>query len=340
MRLLSLIFCLLMLMTWGVPASAAGFESVGTASFLTEGIFTSGRISALGGSDLTDGSPAALMINPSPLSEGSGFDVSYDHANYFPGFEFKTYAGSVQWNSLRLNVAMQDFSVEDLLIRTAYDPEGTGETFDMLARMTVMGLSYDLGRGFFNHPHLRWSVGGAWRHYYEEIDDSSGSGDGFDLGSTMAWRMNHKYGWSAISGSVSWQNVSDATFIWSEREMLLPSPLRAGLTMEMAWDWLRHEGDFFKVLVAYSHSTRNATAFSTDSNHAGVEFLFMDAIALRWGQSSRVTGNIGSWGVGLMLDGRLLGPFTVQVDLGEMGYDNAVSDDSETIWGMRVGYDF
>ena len=76
-----LIICLALALA--SPAAAAGFSKVGANSFTWEGIFTGGRLSALGGSDLADGSPATLLVNPAPLSKGTGVGLGYDHTDFF-----------------------------------------------------------------------------------------------------------------------------------------------------------------------------------------------------------------------------------------------------------------
>ncbi len=322
------------------PAAAAGFARVGTNTFTWEGIFTSGRLSTLGGSDLADKSPATLLVNPAPLSTGSGVGMSYDHADYIAGFEFHTYAGTAGWNNLRLNFAMQDFVNDSVLVRTAYNPEGTGETFDILDRMTVIGLSYDLGQALFRKPSLHWAVGAAWRGYSSHFDEANSSANTLDLGTTLGWRAEYQGGWTGLTGTISWQNFTGATITFDERESLLPRPLRIGVTVETAFNRTGHSGDLFKFLLAYTETSRLGDTYRSDADHVGLEALFLDALAVRYGHSTQVLGDIESWGVGIVVDGRLLGPVTVELDWGEMSYDNVILNESKTIWGARARYNF
>ena len=71
-----------------------------------------------------------------------------------------------------------------------------------------------------------------------------------------------------------------------------------------------------------------------------MEILFLDALAFRYGNSTRVGDGISSWGAGIILDERLLGPFTVQVDFGEMSYDSFFINDDKTMWGVQARYNF
>ncbi len=338
MRLFLVVLGVVFVFAQATPIFAAGFSRVGTFGFTTEGIFAGGRLSALGGSDLADGSPAALVINPAPLARGNSVELSYDHANYYSGTNFRTNAGSVELKNWRLNFAMHDYFIDDQLVRTAYNPEGTGRTFDMLNRMTIMGVSYDLGRSFFNSPSLQWSVGASWRHYLTDFDDSSNTSDSYDLGTTFSYTTRYSTGWTRVSGAVSWQNLNDSTFVFDERESYLPQPLRVGTTIETAFDWTGHRRPLVKLLLAFTRSFQKGTTYLEDTEQAGMEAVFFDALALRWGHNSRVAGDIASWGAGIIISRGLLGPFSVRADVGEMGYDNMVLNDSETIWGVRVGY--
>jgi hypothetical protein len=323
-----------------LAASAAGFARVGTAGFTWEGIYASARLSALGGSDMADGGPAALLINPAPLSVNKVAELSYDHADYFAGTEISTIAGAVGLKGWCLNFAVHDYSIDDALLRTAYNPEGTGEFFDILQRMTLLGASYDIGRHLFGHRSLQWSVGAVWRHYLSDYDDNSAQGDSYDLGSTARWSMQHDNGWSRITGAFSYQNIKDETIEFDERYSSLPQPMRLGLTLETAIARSGHGGSVLRFLMAYSRCYQLGDSYAADSGHTGVEAVLYDTLALRWGHSDRVAGGISSWGLGVTLDEQLPGPFAVVIDVGGMGYDNLVTTEGETIWGVRVGYKF
>jgi len=324
-------------------AMAAGFAKVGTFGFTWEGIFTGSRVAALGGSDLTDDGPSTFLFNPAPLSRGNFAEVGYEHADYFFDLYLKNYAGTAEWNSVRLSLAVQDINNEDVIIRTAYNPEGSGK-IDLRDRMMVIGASYDIGRGLMDHPSFQWSVGGAWREYSSNYFESIRFSSTMDVGTTVGWKKDYQGGWAGVTGVMAWQNILAASYTFDEglndREYSLPKSWRGGVTLETGLDWSGHEGNLVKLLAAYSNCKYSNWYRNAESNHKGLEAVFLDTLAVRWGYSTRVTGNIDSWGIGLMLDGRLLGPFTIQADVGEMGYDTVLSQDPENIWGLRIGYNF
>lgn len=333
------IICLILLVAF--PAAATEpFAFVRTTVFTWEGIFTAGRLSTLGGSDLADRSPATFLINPAPLNTGNGVGLSYDHADYFGNTEFHTYAGGAEWNDWRLNIAVQDFVTHAVVGRTIYLPADTSKTFDVRDRMTVIGLSYDLGNALLEEYTLHWLVGAAWRRYSASFEKSDVSANSFDLGTTLNWRTEHRIGWTGLTGAVTWQNVSDATLTYDEHQASVPRLLRTGLTIETAFDRAGRADELLKLLLAYTHSFRLGESYSSDSEHVGVEALFLNALALRYGHSTLVAGGVASWGAGIVLDKRLLGPVSVEVDWGTMSYNNFIFHGEKTIWGARALYSF
>jgi len=334
------VLCVAAALAAPAPAAAAGFARVGTLAYSWEGVFTSGRLSALGGADLADAGPATVLVNPAPLAGEDAVALSFDHADYLADLEFRTWAGAAAWRGWRLNVAVQDLLMDPQLVRTAYNPEGTGETFEVRERATCIGLSAEPGRFLLPDSSLRWSVGAAWRRYESGIDSVSSDTDALDLGTTLGWRAEHPGGWTGLTGAVSWQNVTDATLAFDGRSAHLPGPLRVGATAEVAWRRDGREGDFCKFLLAYTRAVAAGESYRGDSDHVGAELMFLDALALRWGHSTRVAGGITGWGAGIVLDGRLLGPFTVAADLGNWEFDNDLLKGNRTIWGVRAQYRF
>lgn len=323
-----------------VPADAAGFAKVGTTGFTWEGIFTTGRNAAMGGSDLTDGAPAAGLWNPAPLATGDGAAVAYDHADYIADTEIHTYGVQTSRFGLRLGGVIQEFVSDSELVRTAYNPEGTGETFDIRSRIAVFSASYDLGRLLPPGAPLRWSVGAAWRHFSDHFFTTELAADGLDLGSTAAFRQAIGSAWVGIGGALTWQNVNDATAIYDERTVLLPSTRRSGLTLSGGVGLPGFGRDLVSIRLAYTDVRPSGDESRRGSYHRGVEVLILETLALRQGYNSRVGDGTDSWGVGLVLREDFLSPFTVSLDVGEMSFDIPIEDGAHTILGVRVAAGF
>ena len=331
----------LILICASTPATAE-FEHVSSSAFSWEGIFAGGRLSALGNSDLADDSPAALLLNPAPLAQGDGIELSYDNAGYAADVQYHTFAGALEWQALRVNAAVLDLDIPPRPVHSAYNPEAVG-TLDIDNRMSLVGVSYDLGQGALEVPNLQWSVGAVWRHFYLSFEDStkvSYDADAVDLGTTLGWQSRYDGGRIGVTGAIAWQNITETTLTQDSRESALPQPLRFGLTLESAWNRPGRPDELVTILLAYARTVNREDDWREDSDHVGAELRFLEAVALRWGYTDRVNGGITSLGIGVVLDERVLGPLTIHADLGQMRYDNIVTQDDEMIWGVRARYAF
>jgi len=337
-RLISPAFCLALAAAG--PAVAAGFARVGSTGFLTEGIFVSGRMSALGSADLADPAPATLLLNPAPLAAADGVVVGYDHADYFGGLDFGTYAGAVHWRGVSLTVADQDFGADDVPVRTAYDPEGTGETLDMRDRMSLAGLAWEPLRTFGRDLPVRWAVGAAWRHYDSKWDSTSYDADGLDLGTSLGWRHAFAGVRVGLTAAVAWENVTDEILSFDGRETGLTRPRRAGVTAEAGFRRTEGADDLVRLLLAYAEEKEFNEQVRGGCIRRGAEVLLLGTFAARLGGSSRVDGGIDSWGAGVVFDRWLPDRYTVAADIGTMEFDNLVLSGNKTIWGIRGGYHF
>lgn len=322
------------------PASADLFDVVGSYVYTWEGAFVSGRISAMGGSDLADGGPSALLINPAPLPKANGVEASYDHADHYHETSgYRTYAGAARWNGWSLNLAMQDFESAATL-RSLYVPGATSRALHSRNRVRLVGVSRDLSRMLGDDPSLRWSAGAAWCRHSSDDADLPDVVDTWDVGTTLRWRTENAGGWTAVAGAVSWRNVTDATLTVGTLQAPMPRPLRAGFTVERAFARRDRADDLVKILLACSRTFQLGDTYRGDTSHVGLEVLVRGTFALRYGHVAKTGGDVDSGGIGVVLDGRMLGPFTVEADLGRMSYDGATFSGDETIWGLRTRYDF
>lgn len=322
-------------------AAAEFFDPVVSTAFVWDGLFASGRLTAMGGGDLAGRDPAALLINPAPLGGGDGAGLSYGHADYFgDDLDFNTTAGFAEWRHWRLNVAAQDFLVGPIAIGTAYEPEGSGDTFEESDRVTVVGLSYDLGRGLLGSRVVGWSVGAAWRRCSADRESGESAADALDLGTTVSWLRRYDGIWTRLSGAVSWQNATDAEITTYNFRLGMPRPLRTGLTLEAGFERAGSPGDLVKVALAYTRATQLGDSHLKDTDHVGVEAVAVGVLALRYGHSTKITGGMSSWGVGLVLEDRLPIPFALEADFGKVSADDGFFAEDMTIWGLRARYDF
>jgi len=336
----TLLVAIVMLLLLTNTASASGFAKVGIFFGTWEGLTTSAKLSALGGADLADDGPSTLLVNPAPLGSVSSAEFSYNHTDYFGSIELHTYAASVEISGFRLNLAQLDFVSDDLLVRTAFNPEGTGETFKFRERMRLLGLSYNLSRILGEDSRFSWSIGLAWREYTGFFDDTKGEGTTLDLGTTLRWTAYYDEGWTSLTGVAMRQNTSNAKYSIDERDSFLPSSHRLGLTFETALRKAGQTTDQFKLLVAHAHNAPIQSSFRRATDHFGVELLFFEILAARYGYNTFIADGVSSWGLGAILDRQWMGPWTIELDWGQMNFNHEALIGDKTLWGFRVRHNF
>jgi hypothetical protein len=127
----------------------------------------------------------ALYWNPGGLSRLSGNEAIFAHSKWLAGSNFD-FVGFVL--NLGEDIGVVGFSVTSLtmldeMVRTVYEPEGTGEYFS--ASDLSMGLSY--GRNLTD----RFSVGITFKYIRQKIWRTSSSGIAFDVGTLFTTQMNN-----------------------------------------------------------------------------------------------------------------------------------------------------
>jgi len=146
-------------------------SSWGAGLILDHGLLGRFAVQAdLGGSDMSHGGPAALLVNPAPLGTGDRAALAFDRAEYPYPFSahFNTYSGFAAQGHWHLGFAVEDFVPDTEDWRTSYNPEGDNRTYEMRDRMTLIGLSHSRESRLFGQS-VRWSVGAAWRRFSSTV---------------------------------------------------------------------------------------------------------------------------------------------------------------------------
>ncbi len=344
------------LAAWSAPAAAAGFAVL--ISHTWEGLYTGARLSAMGGSDMAgDDGPGALLVNPAPLMRGDAVAVAHDHVDY-PLFglagddgtdiDYVTTSLGVEWQGWRLSTCISDESMDNTVIRTAYQPEGMG-SFDHRSRMALVGLARRLAGDPLAENGSQWTVGVAYRSFSAKttdnrtdplvtFDDGTATGT-WDVGTTACYRFNDPAHEASLAVAVAWQNVTDATLVIADRTMELPQVIRMGLTAGMTFRDARRE--WARVVAAVSRAEYAAAIHDKGTNQMGVEVTALRLLALRVGSNDRFYGGSSSWGIGLVLDHPRGMPLEMAVDYGRIARDDELFNDADLpMWSGRVRLDF
>ena len=161
--------CVLAILLVPAVADAAGFARVGTFGMSWELEYAGTRQAAMGQADIAlETGPEALLRNPAALADGDGVAASYSRLDNFYVFTddaIESFAATAAWSGFRVAACRMAVRADDVLHRTAYNPEGS-DTVDQEDRLVVVGASYDLAHRLRNHPGQ--SVGG--RHHGRHFD--------------------------------------------------------------------------------------------------------------------------------------------------------------------------
>lgn len=312
------------------------------SSYAAFEIFRSSRLDMLGGEDVADPGPAAVLVNPAPLIEKDSANLSFDHADYFLDLSFNTYAAAVAHKNWVVDIAVQEVHSGPTPERTAFQPGGTGRTFETREWMAVVGLSYNLSSLLMPETKMRWSAGASWHNYAGSGTFDPGTANSFDLGTSASQRSEYAGGWTVFSGALILQNAFDNVFHIYGHRVHLRRFLRAGMSVTSAWT---NEGSQVAPLaftLTYSRDFELGRYLSGDSDHMGAEALLFHALALRYGYNSGFAGGRDSWGIGILLDDRLLKslPMELELNLGRTSFDNEFFAGTKTIFGVRTQYQF
>jgi len=319
------------------PAMGAGFAKIGTFGFSYDGIFTGTRLTSLGQADMAGASgPGATQINTAPLTLGNGIEGEYGRSDFLADTQFEVWGGAAEIKRWRLGFARTRFFMDPQLVRTAYNPEGTGETFEAGDDINIISLGYDLGGLIDRTGRWSWTLGAAYRGYHSFFAESEINETTWDLGTGVAWKTPHPDGWARLSWAVSWQNVFSEGFVFDEREASLPRSVRAGVTLESTFGSSNWGSEAFKVLMAFSHRFVPDSWLGRDTDHFGLEVIGAGILAVRMGHNSRMPGQINTWGAGLVLDQDFMGRFTLAADYGR--YDTLIEE--VDMWSVRARYAF
>jgi hypothetical protein len=144
LKILLAAICLACLACLTSTAQAAGFPRVGPVA-VWESLFAGTRSESMGQSDLAvSRGPMSIFDNPAPLPEGKAVQAGYGHLAYFAELDFHQYAAAVETGAFRIGLARMDFVSDSKLIRTAYQPDGTGQTFRIDDRVMVIAGSMNV----------------------------------------------------------------------------------------------------------------------------------------------------------------------------------------------------
>lgn len=312
------------------PAGAAGFARV--ESFHGwDHLFAGTRSEAMGQADLADArGPFSIFDNPAPLLSGQTAQVGYGKLNYVAGLALHQYGFAAEFGAYRLGFARMDLRAADTIVRTAYNPEGTGETASFEDRMQVVAAAVDVAALLAPDSAWQWTVGLAHRGYRYTDRLEAAHYEGVDLGSSVRYTRDLDVGRASFSMAGALRNVGQSDFV--------PRNARIGWALFLAVSGTP-ERDLAQITVAYAVKDIPEDVAFFDHRYLGLELSVYEAVSFRLGRDRQLFGGSRQYGFGLVVPETWLAPFVLTLDWTSMGLGDTLYawNESRDMFSVTLG---
>jgi hypothetical protein len=241
---------------------AAGFAKVGTFGGQFLKIGTSARATGMGSAFTGVADDAtAVFWNPGGLVNVLGNEVSVNHVDWAADTKLSTAILAFNPRSIPGTFAfsVRSFWMDPQLVRTAYNPEGTGETFD--AGSTTFGLSYSR---FFTD---KFSAGFTLNYLHMGLAETAVNTAALDFG------IMYRIGIKDLKLGMTIQNLG-GNFTFDERESKLPVAFKVGASFN-AW---KNERQQLAIAGEFQHPSDNL-----ERANVGIEYSLNQQFFVRTG---------------------------------------------------------
>jgi hypothetical protein len=325
-----LVICGLTILFVFYPVYSQDVTKVGTSSAVFLGIDIGARASAMGGAfvaianDLT-----AIYWNPAGIARLESPQLAIIHTQWIVDTNFDWGALSIplgRFGTIGLNVT--SLTHDDMEIRTIEQPEGTGEFFS--AGDLSLGLTYAI------NLTDRFSIGFSGKFVRSEIFNESANAFALDVGTLFVTQYNGLRIGAAITNFAPKMRLRGRDLIilvdpapdkFGSNDRIvselqtgsfdLPLAFRTGIAMDV----FKYKNSQLTFAVEAYNPSDNA-----ESVNIGMEYLFSDYAALRFGYKSLFNndseeGFTGGGGINLNFTGGTTMIFDYAYsDFGRLGY--------------------
>jgi hypothetical protein len=294
------------LLVLAIPGSAFGaqeFEKVATvgAQFLKIGV--GARAAGMGAAFVSVADDAsAVYWNPAGVARVTRNLIAINHADYVADISFSqaAYVFSPRYIPGMTALHVRSLYMPEQPVRTAYNPDGTGQLFD----------NGDIAAGITYAQSLtdKFSAGLTFNYVHESLADQASQAYAFDFGTL------YDTGFQSLRIGMAIQNIgSDMKFI--QKSVKLPTVFRVGMSMNV------YRSSQVRVLAAaeFSHPPDN-----NERANLGTEIGYKDFLYLRGGRGFGYDAEGLSLGVGFKVPTSHNSEATVDYAFTDMGFLGAI----------------
>jgi hypothetical protein len=239
-------------------AFGAGFAKVGTFGGQELKIGVSARATGMGSAFTGVADDASSVFwNAGGLVNVVGNEVSVNHVVWAADTKLSTAILAFNPRSIpgTFAVSVRSFWMDPQLVRTAYNPEGTGETFD--SGTTTFGLSY---ARFFTD---KFSAGLTLNYLHMGLAETAVNTGALDFG------IMYRIGIKDLKLGMTIQNLG-GKFTFDERESKLPVLFKVGASFNA----MRNERQRLPCALEFQHPADNDERANAGLERAQNELFF------------------------------------------------------------------
>ena len=240
-------------------ALGAGFAKVGTFGGQELKIGVSARATGMGSAFTGVADDAtAVFWNPGGLVNVRSNEVSVNHVAWAADTKLSTAVVAFNPRSIPGTFAfsVRSFWMDPQLVRTAYNPEGTGETFD--AGTTTFGLTY---ARFFTD---KFSAGATVNYLHMGLAETAVNTGSLDFG------IMYRIGIKDLKLGMTIQHLG-GKFTFDERESKLPVAFKVGASMNA----FRNDKQRMTLAFEFQHPSDNLERANVGLEYGLNEMFFV-----------------------------------------------------------------
>ncbi len=318
-RIIYILVMLLFFVLYAPAQSGGDVTNVATTSapFLEIGV--GARAIGMGGAFVaTANDVSALYWNPSGIARQHRPAIIFVHTNWIADVSFD-YAGAIVplGRAGTLGASITSLSMEDMLVRTVDQPEGTGEYFQVNDMAIALSYGFNLTE--------RFSIGFTGKYVHQKIWKEGAQGFALDIGTLFTTGLNNmRIGASLTNFGSDLQMTGDDLLVYHDpdpnqlgnndrifaeyqtQKWPLPLNFQAGLAMEV----FQTNSNRLTVATEAMHPINN-----TESMHLGMEYAFKELFFLRGGYRNLfLQDSEEGYTLGAGFSSRLMNNFRVTLD--------------------------